>query len=278
VAVGRVVVVSDTHLSPLVPEADANWDAVVGHVETLAADAVVHVGDVSLDGANNPHDLRHARLQLDRLALPWRAIPGNHDVGDNPWPGSGHDFTVNADRQRRWLETFGDDHWVLDVERWSLLAVNAQLFGSGLAAESTQWAWLEERVAERPRHQSLALFTHKPIVASDVELTAAPPYRFVPSEARQRLNALFADRQLRLVVSGHVHQYRTLDHDRTQHVWAPTTWAVLPDEIQPTVGVKRSGIVSIELDGDGGVEARFIAPAGLRQLTLLRDIADPYQH
>jgi hypothetical protein len=42
-----------------------------------------------MDVPSTPYaaDLRHGRAQLDRLSAPWRAVPGNHDIGDNPWPG-----------------------------------------------------------------------------------------------------------------------------------------------------------------------------------------------
>lgn len=44
--------VSDTHLSAVAPEAEANWDAVVRHIALTAPDLVVHVGDLSLDGTH----------------------------------------------------------------------------------------------------------------------------------------------------------------------------------------------------------------------------------
>jgi 3',5'-cyclic-AMP phosphodiesterase len=88
VAAARVILVSDTHLSASAPQAQANWDAVVRYVGACAPDLVVHLGDLSLDGARDAADLRHGRTQLDRLPAAWRAVPGNHDIGDNPWPGA----------------------------------------------------------------------------------------------------------------------------------------------------------------------------------------------
>jgi 3',5'-cyclic AMP phosphodiesterase CpdA len=88
VAAARVILVSDTHLSASAPQAQANWDAVVSYVGTCAPDLVIHLGDLSLDGAGNAADLRHGRAQLDRLPAAWHAVPGNHDIGDNPWPGA----------------------------------------------------------------------------------------------------------------------------------------------------------------------------------------------
>lgn len=65
----RVILVSDTHLSASAPQAQANWDAVVSYVGACAADLVIHLGDLSLDGAGNVVDLRHGRTQLDRLPV-----------------------------------------------------------------------------------------------------------------------------------------------------------------------------------------------------------------
>jgi 3',5'-cyclic AMP phosphodiesterase CpdA len=88
VATARVILVSDTHLSASAPQAQANWDAVVGYVGACSPDLVIHLGDLSLDGASDAAGLRRGRTQLDRLPAPWHAVPGNHDIGDNPWPGA----------------------------------------------------------------------------------------------------------------------------------------------------------------------------------------------
>ena len=98
-----------------------------------------------------------AALQLDRLPVPWHAVPGNHDIGDNPWPGAPGDFTVDAGRCQRWLDIVGADHWSLTVNGWTLLAINAQLPGSGLEAEARQWLTARgatERAQREPAHRT----------------------------------------------------------------------------------------------------------------------------
>jgi hypothetical protein len=43
----------------------------------------------------------------------WIAVPGNHDVGDNPGVSAGPDATI--DRIRRWQDTIGPDRWTVDL-------------------------------------------------------------------------------------------------------------------------------------------------------------------
>jgi 3',5'-cyclic AMP phosphodiesterase CpdA len=275
VAAARVILVSDSHLSANAPQARANWDAVLSYVAADAPDLVIHLGDLSLNRTNDAADLHYGRQQLDRLPVPWRAVPGNHDIGDNPWPGAPAGITVDAGRHQRWLDIVGADHWSMQVGGWVFLAVNAQLPGSGLPAEAAQWSWLEEQAREH-HGQPIALITHKPVTATGTELAAAPPYRFWPPSAYQRLTALFGDTPPALVMSGHVHQYRTLALDGTDHLWVPTTWAVLPDQVQPVLGVKRCGIVSLTFGTGTPPRPELIEPPGLGQFMVTRDLPDPY--
>jgi 3',5'-cyclic AMP phosphodiesterase CpdA len=272
----RAILVSDTHLSPEAPEAGANWAAVLRYVTATAPDLVIHLGDLSLDGARKASDLDYARRQLDLLPVPWHAVPGNHDIGDNPWPGAPDGLAVDDGRRQRWLDVVGADYWSLPADGWLLLAINAQLAGSGLAAEAEQWSWLAGQLGSVSEGQRIALLTHKPLTAPAAELAAAPPYRFWPAVARDRLTDMVAGRRLALFASGHVHQSRQLAFDGTGHLWVPTTWAVLPDDAQPVLGAKRSGIVSLTFGASVDPEPEFIEPDGIAQLTIRVDIPNRY--
>jgi len=274
--VAHVIVVSDSHLSERSVESDQNWSAVLRHIESAKPDLVVHLGDLSLDGAHALGDLRFARSRLDLLTVPWLAVPGNHDVGDNGGGhGSGHG-TINADRRQRWLSLIGPDQWTARLDGWQLIGINAQLFGSELAAEADQWAFLEAALQDDDVSDRVALVLHKPVGPGAEEMAAAPVYRFVPPTARSRLAELGRTRKFDLVLSGHVHQYRQLQHDGTTHLWAPATWAVLPNAVQPVVGQKRCGILELQLTSASESGHAFIEPEGLRQLTITVDIPDPY--
>jgi hypothetical protein len=223
-------------------------------------------------------DLRYARAQLDRLPVPWHAVPGNHDVGDNPSLGTPAGETVDAGRLQQWLDIVGPDRWSLTLNGWTMLGINAQLAGTGLAAEAAQWSWLEQRLGEPGMSgQPVALVTHKPVTATAAEMAAAPSYRFLPARAWQRISHGSGHSRLALVLSGHVHQRRQLDFHGIDHIWVPTTWAVLPDEVQPVLGAKRCGIVSLEFGGSSPPQPEFIEPDSIAQLTIRDDLPDPYQ-
>jgi hypothetical protein len=211
------------------------------------------------------------------LPVPWLAVPGNHDVGDNPSSAAAADEGISESGRKRWLDIFGADRWSVELSRWKLIAVNAQLFQSGLPAEVDQWDWLGAQVADTDIAETIALVIHKPIAAPAGELATAPSFRFVPAGARSRLAELLSRRRLGAVLSGHVHQSRRLDLAGTMHLWAPTTWAVLPDAIQPTFGVKRCGLLTVALRPTG-MAAEVVEPDGLLQLTLGRNVDDPYVH
>ena len=73
-----------------------------------------------------------------------------------------------------------------------------------------------------------------------------------------------------------MHQFRSLEFDGRSHVWAPTTWAILPDSWQRTIGTKRCGVVHFELSDT--VTHRLVEPDGLRQLVIGEDTPLYYPH
>jgi 3',5'-cyclic AMP phosphodiesterase CpdA len=201
-AVTRLTVVSDSHLSERAPEAAENWSAILRYVQLTRPDLVIHAGDLSLDGAHDGADLHYARSKLDQLTVPWLVVPGNHDVGDNPASSRADPEAIDADRRERWLEVVGPDRFAADCDGWRIIAINAQLFGSRLPADDDQWDWLESEMRQVSGANRVALVLHKPVAATDAEISAAPVYRFIPATARRRLAELRRARPINLVLNG----------------------------------------------------------------------------
>src|SRR5689334_10252089 len=129
-------------------------------VNRLAPDAVIARGDLCINGPDSDAEVAFARRALGRLTPPVHALPGNHDVGDDP-PGQESDQIIDASRLHSWLSVFGSDRFTFDAGGWRVLGINAQLLGSGLPQEDEQNAWLDGELAAPAGPVLLAL--HKPL-------------------------------------------------------------------------------------------------------------------
>jgi 3',5'-cyclic AMP phosphodiesterase CpdA len=184
----KLIQVSDTHLSRERPYFVPNWDAMVAHVNAAQPDMLLNTGDIALNGENMPDDLAFAAEQHRRLTVPVHAIPGNHDIGDNPSPNS-HGAGISDPRREIYRSHFGAEQWTMAAGDWYFIALNAQLLGSGLPAEAAQWAFLEQAFStagERP----VALFLHKPLFRDTPDETHEAAGRYVLREPRMQLLSL----------------------------------------------------------------------------------------
>lgn len=278
-ATARLTIVSDTHLSPRTPEASANWDALVAHVEQNEPDAVIHTGDLTLDGTTDSNELGYARRHLDKMPATMLTLPGNHDLGDNPCENNGGSpYLVSSDRVAAYRDLVGVDRWTTDLGSWRLVGMNAQLFGSGLDEEEEQWEWLEQELTlERFEERHGAIFLHKPLMHSDPHPDEHDePARYVRAAARERLLSLSTAIAARVVVSGHVHQHRQVTARNMEHVWAPTSWATIPPDWQATIGDRWVGGLDLALGDDGSVTVEHVRPPDVDQHVIGETIPNPY--
>lgn len=216
----RIVQVSDTHLSQSHAYFQDNWNAFLDCMTEEKPDFVFVTGDMCMNGPKVPEDLAFARKQMDRLPVPWRAIPGNHDIGDTP-PDTRLKGPITRSRRAAYRKAFGDDFWVQDLGDWRFIGLNAQLLESGLPGETAQMEMLTDALEDATARQC-AILIHKPLYhRSPIErgrsLQALWP------KSRKRLLALCEKHKVKLVASGHRHCYRSLRHGGTRLVWAPAT-------------------------------------------------------
>lgn len=263
----RIVQLSDSHLSQRAPEARANWDAIVEHLAADPPDLVINTGDVSLDGAHDVADLVYAFRAHEALSAPWRVIPGNHDVGDiGEFPEP-----AGAVLRSRFVDLFGDAFWSVPCGEWDVIGIDIQALAAEEDVEEL-WDWLGGVLATR---RPAMLCMHRPLMPWAAGETDEP-LRYVTGELRTRLRALIAGSSIRVVATGHVHQARRVGIDDRLHVWAPSTWAQLPDSIQPVIGTKVVGFVEHRLGSDATVAT--VVPDGVRQHVVGVTIPSPYSH
>jgi 3',5'-cyclic AMP phosphodiesterase CpdA len=253
----RIIQISDTHLSRGKPHFADNWPPLAAWIAGERPDLVIHTGDVTVDGAEVEDDLRHAAELMRRLGIRFRAIPGNHDVGDAGHPRQ----PVNDDRLARWRFHFGADRWIEDVEGYRLIGLDALLLGSGHPEEQVQAAWLEAAMAGATDRR-IAWFLHRPLFLVSLD-EGDTGYWSVKPRPRARLIELMRKYRVALVASGHLHKAHRLTFRGTSYVWAPASSFLVGPEIQPEMpGEKRLGAVLYELDG-AALGAEIIDVPGL---------------
>lgn len=262
----KIVLVSDTHLTPRTAAFGENLDIAFTWIKRAAPDLVVNLGDITADGASDASELSPARAAFDALHCPTRFVPGNHDIGDNPMaPGAATKHPLDLERLAEYRRIFGPDYWSFDTGAWQIVGLNAQLLGTDTEAEEAQFAWLEETL--RGWNSLLGVMIHKPLFRNGHDDTEAH-IRYVPVQARRRLISLLGTRDLRFVVSGHAHQTRRFRVEGVEHAWAPSTAFCLPDAMQERIGEKVVGMLTLEL---GKTDHRFdvVTPDGLVRHNIL---------
>ena len=267
----RVAQISDTHLSDTKRFFLANFHHTAAHLRESRPDLVVNTGDISLNGADLEADLRFALAEHQSLGLDWRAIAGNHDVGDNVEVARTQ--PVNAERLARWRGVFGPAWWQQDVPGWRILALDSLLSGSGLAEDEEQDLFVRHAV-ETCAGRALLLMLHKPMFGHHPGDAAVDSTWLTPAP-RARLLAALGTARPKIVASGHVHQWRQLALDGTLHVTAPGTSFITPPWFHPGFGVRTIGFIEHRLEADGSFHSGLVG-ISRTVLTDLEDFPDAY--
>jgi hypothetical protein len=118
-----------------------------------------------------------------------------------------------------------------------------------------------------PIHRPVALMPHKPLFQNTCG-DVAPHIRYVPLGPRRRLLNLVASLDLRIVLSGHVHQYLDCTIDGVRHIWVPSTAFFLPDSIQERMGEKVTGHGLLEPSSEG-YKFDLVCPDGVARNNLV---------
>ncbi len=244
--------ISDSHLSGARAYFFDNFEAMRGELAVLKPDLVVNTGDLTIDGVDSLDDLRFAYACHERLGFPWRAVPGNHDVGEEG--GGAHlDQPTTTASLARYRGVFGADWWFHDVPGWRLIGLNSQVFGLGLPDEEAQWAFLQDAVADTPA-LNLGLFIHKPFWGQGPSDPADPVWHITPLR-RERLLAMLGAR-LRFIATGHLHQGWIRDFGGVRHVWGPSCG--FPAGVARGDGACTAvGYALLRLAPDGGFSAEL---------------------
>jgi len=248
----RIIQFSDTHLR------EGQWRHQRGFSRAVRragpADLAIITGDLSVDGADHLADLQSARARFERLPCSWRAIPGNHDIGEEP-ASPRQVQPVNTERLARYGEVFGESWFVEDLPGWRLVGLNIHLFGTGLPEEAAQWTLLEDQLSSRGARR-LGLFIHKPLFI-DAPGEPENAYWAVDASARDRLLTLAeGGKAIAFVSSGHLHQSLIREVQGVRHVWCPAT-ANSASRMLTAGAMPGTGLTIWDLRADGSYRVRF---------------------
>jgi serine/threonine-protein phosphatase CPPED1 len=178
----------------------ANLEFAVATINRLRPAFVIVTGDL-VNRAGDEAQVAEYRRVLGRLdpAVRAYAIPGNHDVGNEPTPE-----TLAAYTRR-----FGPDHFSFTVGSFVGIALDSCLDyaparAPAEAARQQQWVGAELARAKRDGARHVVVFQHHPLFLSD---PAEPDqYENIPGERRKRLLAIFHEFGVHYVFAGHYHQ------------------------------------------------------------------------
>jgi 3',5'-cyclic AMP phosphodiesterase CpdA len=248
----RLTQISDTHLARRLQKLTDNFHRVSEHIDATRPDLVINSGDLAFDAPTSPDDLKFAKELHDALPVPCRHLPGNHDIGDNPTAvGPAPKQSATEKERQNYLAVIGDDRWRFEEAGWCFIGLNSLIMNTGIESEAEQFDWLASELS-KANGKPVALFLHKPLYLNtpdDPELEASA-VRYIPQPRRKNLIEMLSAVDLRLVASGHVHQQRDFTFGHTRHVWAPSTGFIIPERMQPIIGVKEVGLVEYRFAPD----------------------------
>jgi 3',5'-cyclic AMP phosphodiesterase CpdA len=255
----RIAHISDSHLAPEWPGFDENFARVAESVRAAAPDVVISTGDVSLDGADRDAHLHHAHAAHVSIGLPWHALPGNHDIGDDVSYKPRQ--PADAGRITRWEAVFGPSRFAFDVPGWRVIGLDSLIVSGDTTANGEQFDFLAAQAAGADG-RSIALFTHKPLFIEGFDEDRRD-YWTVPLAARRRIHEALGERAPTLVGCGHVHQWREHIASGYRHVWAPAIAFIVGKPWQETWGTRELGWVEHTLHPDGTHRSELRPVAGM---------------
>jgi predicted MPP superfamily phosphohydrolase len=239
----RIAQISDAHLGASRDPFGPNFDLAAQQIRDARPDLLLATGDLSLDGADSEADLASAWARHAAIGIEWRAVPGNHDVGDEAVLGGRQPW--DAVRAARWEAAAGPRLWVHDLPGWRLIGLDTQ----SLLTDPTPWEPLAEAVSGAAG-RAIALVQHKPLAEQHLADTAVNYWPVLPV-ARARVLSLFGGSRPALVLSGHLHMWRDRMADGIRQVWAPSTGFIVGEPWQEALGEKRIGWVMHHFHPDG---------------------------
>jgi 3',5'-cyclic-AMP phosphodiesterase len=224
----RIAQISDTHLREQPADLadrlgpDACLERTVDALRPHSPDAVLLTGDIADDGS--VEGTNRVRTIVERLGIPIIATPGNHDV------------TAMVE------QVFGSNS--VTVPGWEIVVVNTVI--PATEHGRVDIGLLQEQLAQTEGRPTLIAMHHPPITLSTHRW-------FQLDGASDMVRLITQHRNVKAVVSGHLHQAFAVQIDHVSYVGCPSalyaithtgnTWAEAKD------GLVGANLYDLNVDG-----------------------------
>lgn len=253
----KVLQISDTHLSASHGYFWENWLVLLDAIAKEQPDLVVHSGDVSFNGPKVAEDIAFARSQLDRIGAPWRAIAGNHDIGEAP-SFSRLDQPINDARIAAWRASFGAQWWRHDIGDWRVIGLDTALMASGRPEETEQKDFLDHELQARGDREAMVVVHMPPFGTDPHDETFTTSH--IPYPARLPFLDTCVRHGVKVIACGHLHIHNVTSYKGVDIVWGPCTAMVSIERWLSRLNrMPRPGYLVWEFDGRRATH-RFVQP------------------
>jgi len=241
----RIAQISDLHLrgpgNSNAREFDAYLIDCIAHVNAAAPDIVIATGDLTDSGTDEEY--RRLRELMNTVAVPWYVLPGNHDDPEA--------LRRVFDDRPYLFQTATHLSYALDAGKWLLLLLDSTKDGRpGGYLDLARLEWLASQLDARPGVPTVLALHHPPFAAG---VWPMDWLGFVNVRELERVVA--SHRQIRRIVSGHVHCARTASWGGTFACTSPSTRSqrllIGVGWRPPVPHFERAGFLMHELDDTG---------------------------
>jgi 3',5'-cyclic AMP phosphodiesterase CpdA len=178
----------------------ANFEFAIATANRLKPAFVIVTGDLINKPGDASEGTEYLRIaaKLDS-SIPLYNVPGNHDVGNVPTPGSVAKYTAR----------FGPDHYLFESNGLVGIVLDSVLIHSPQGATNlyaAQEEWLKEELETLKKRgaRQIVVFQHHPWFLESID--EADAYENIPRERRLRYLKLLSDYGVSHVFSGHYHR------------------------------------------------------------------------
>jgi len=177
-----------------------NFEKAIEGANRLKPSFVIVCGDL-VNQANNPSQMAEYKRISGKIdpSIPIYAVPGNHDIGNQPSASSLADYRKN----------FGADYYSFKSGNLFGIVLNSSLFKDPTlvedkAAKQDQWLKKTLKEAKEKKFTNIVVFQHIPFFLT--EPNEKDGYFNIPLERRMKYLELFDKYGVKYIFAGHLHK------------------------------------------------------------------------